>query len=530
MNYTHFLGRTEIEETIKHILGNFQTIEKNTKRNIYLRGKSGVGKTSFVTRILEEMNYDIIHYDVNETKNNTTLDIITNNTSCNNIISSFKKEKRKHVVLIDDTDILSISEKTTLSTLIKLVRPKKTKKQQSEPCNNIPIVFVGNTHVDKKIKDLINVCHTFELKPPTKSQMDGIVKNLFPDISENETDFNELVDYVGEDLSKLSLVQEYYGENMDRLMTDLKTILVKKTKNSDRNQKVHQLYMEDIPLKSHSQFINETDRTTISLLWHENVVDILKSLNNISSNKLQEVEVHSMTPISSSKKNTNTSLTSVKKSKKVNTGSTQKSTFKKKSKESNTHPPPPHSSPSSEIEQLPIISYPLNKTLPIYVKMLDNICYSDYIDRITFQKQVWKLNEISSIIKTFKNNNILHKEILSTNKPYEKNILPKEIRFTKILTKYSSEYNNFWFIRNLCQTLGVDKNDLFNHLMKYPENHEQLLELFELNEFDLTALNRLIKYYTVYTTGVLPKSIADSNSCDMDFPTIEFDIEDVEDN
>ena len=156
MNYTHFLGRTEIEESIKNILTEFNTLEKNTKRNIYIRGKSGVGKTSFVTRILEELNYDIINYDVNETKNNTTLDIITNNTSCNNIISSFKKEKRKHVVLIDDTDILSISEKTALTTLIKLVRPKKTKKQQSEPYNNIPIIFVGNTHIDKKIKDLIS--------------------------------------------------------------------------------------------------------------------------------------------------------------------------------------------------------------------------------------------------------------------------------------------------------------------------------------------------------------------------------------
>jgi len=490
MNYTHFLGRTEIEESIKNILMQFNTLEKNTKRNIYIRGKSGVGKTSFVTRILEELNYDIINYDVNETKNNTTLDIITNNTSCNNIISSFKKEKRKHVVLIDDTDILSISEKTALTTLIKLVRPKKTKKQQSEPYNNIPIIFVGNTHIDKKIKDLISVCNTFEIKPPTKTQMDIIVKEVFPQISENEEDFNELVEYIGEDLSKLSLVQEYYGENTNKLMTDIKTILVKKTNNSDRNQKVHQLYLQDIPLKEHSQFINETDRTTVSLLWHENVVDILKNLNNTFINHIPE-------NICNSPKKT---------TKKSNTGN------KKRTKD--IHYCEPSASPQ--------ISYSLKKTLPIYVKMLDNICYSDYIDRITFQKQVWKLNEISSIIKTFKNNNLLHTEVLSVNN----NLLPKEIRFTKILTKYSSEYNNFWFIRNLCQTLGVDKNDLFNHLMKYPKNHEQLLQLFELNEFDLTALNRLIKYYNVYTTGVLPKTIAENSLTDIDFsamcPGMEF--------
>jgi len=320
--------------------------------------------------------------------------------------------------------------------------------------------------------------------------MDIIVKEVFPQISENEEDFNELVEYIGEDLSKLSLVQEYYGENTNKLMTDIKTILVKKTNNSDRNQKVHQLYLQDIPLKEHSQFINETDRTTVSLLWHENVVDILKNLNNTFINHIPE-------NICNSPKKT---------TKKSNTGN------KKRTKD--IHYCEPSASPQ--------ISYSLKKTLPIYVKMLDNICYSDYIDRITFQKQVWKLNEISSIIKTFKNNNLLHTEVLSVNN----NLLPKEIRFTKILTKYSSEYNNFWFIRNLCQTLGVDKNDLFNHLMKYPKNHEQLLQLFELNEFDLTALNRLIKYYNVYTTGVLPKTIAENSLTDIDFsamcPGMEF--------
>ena len=31
-------------------------------------------------------------------------------------------------------------------------------------------------------------------------------------------------------------------------------------------------------------------------------------------------------------------------------------------------------------------------------KILENISFSDYTDRITFQKQIWQLNEMSSII------------------------------------------------------------------------------------------------------------------------------------
>lgn len=513
MNYTHFLGRTETEEAIKRVLLQFPVVDKCSKRNIYIRGKSGVGKTCFITRILEEMNYDIVHYETSETKNNTTIELVTKNTiTSNNVISSFRKEKKKHVVLIDDTDSLCISDKTSLTTLIKLVRPKKTKKQQTEPCNSIPIVFVGNMLLDKNTKDLINVCHTFEIHPPTREQMTHIIRDVFPTITTTPTDCSELVDYIGEDLSKLCLTREYYGDDPSHLLADIKTILIKKTQNADRTQKIHQLYRFDIPLSCHSQFINETDRTTVSLLWHENVVDILKSVQSAEMIPVQHSQdplQHLGFPLSPAPPPTQTPTPNIdimpaKKTKK--TASTSTTTSKRKPSKAKA------SAASEAITQGPgVPSNSLNtanRTLPIYVQMLDNICYSDYIDRTTFQKQVWKLNEISSIIKTFMNNHILHREVLSII-PNSEHILPKEIRFTKILTKYSSEYNNFWFIRNLCQTLGIDKNDLLEHVLKYPGNHTQLLDLFEANEFDMTTLNRLVKYYKVCATGVLPKGVGD---------------------
>jgi hypothetical protein len=497
MNYTHFLGRTDTETNIKNLLSQFPLVDKSKKRNIYIRGKSGVGKTTFITRILEDMGYDIIHYETGETKNNNTIELITKNTiSTNNVISSFKKEKKKHAVLIDDTDSLSISDKPSLTTLIKLVRPKKTKKQQTEPFNSVPIIFVGNMQIDKNIKDLINVCNTFEIHPPTREQMTFIVRDIFPEITISTTDCNELVDYIGEDLSRLCLTYEYYGDNKSQLLEDIRNFLIKKTNNSDRTQKIKDLYKNDIPLRFHSQFINETDRTTISLLWHENVVDVLKTFHLSTTITLQPTKEQTSIP------------PTVKKTKKSSAGSS--TTSKRKSTKSLEV-----STTTSEI--VPVHS--LKRTLPIYVKMLENICYSDYIDRTTFQKQVWKLNEISSIIKTFKNNHLLHTEMLSTI-PNVENVLPKEIRFTKILTKYSSEYNNFWFIRNICQTLGIDKNDLLEYAIKYPENHTQILDLFETNEFDMTTLNRLIKYYKVCSTGVLLNNQLDVPCVDATVPEL----------
>jgi hypothetical protein len=542
MDYTKFLGRTEMEANIKELLNHFPYLDKCSKRNIYLRGNSGVGKSSFITRILQEMEFDIIHYETGETKNNNnTLDLITKNTiSCSNILSSFKKEKKKHVLLIDDTDSLSISDKPALTTLIKLVRPKKTKKQQTEPFNTIPIVFVGNMQIDKNLRDLINVCHTFDIYPPTREQMTQIVQDAFPTITTEPTDCDDVVDYIGEDLSKLCLTHEYYRDTPLQLLQDIKTIFIRKTKNTDRAQKIHQLYNQDIPLKYHSQFINETDRTTISLLWHENVIDVLKysSVKRMDPLQLLNPIAHGADPLPSSHSSTG----STKKSKKTSTATT---TSKRKISSSKTSA---SISPSCSVSSLytPIAPNPLlmslQQTLPIYVRMLENICYSDYIDRTTFQKQVWKLNEISSIIKTFKNNHLLHSEVFFGTPPLAR-WLPKEIRFTKILTKYSSEYNNFWFIRNICQTLGIDKNDLFEQVIHYcqtcnfaPANqdsvgssssssskpsHLHLLEWFEANEFDMTTLNRLIKYYKVCANGLLLPNIVDVTCAEGVLPEME---------
>lgn len=555
MNYTTFLGRADMESAIKDLLTQFPHLEKGSKRNIYIRGNSGVGKTTFISRILAEMDYDVIPYDTGETKNNHTIELITKNTiASTNVISSFKKETKKHVVLIDDTDSLSISDKAALTTLIKLVRPKKTKKQQTEAFNTIPIIFVGNMMIDKNLKDLIHVCHTFEMYPPTREQMTHIVKDVFPSLTVHPRDCDDLVDYLGEDLAKLSLTQEYYHDTPgELLLSDIRTLFVRKTKNTDRAQKIQQLYHHDIPLKYHSQFINETDRTTVSLLWHENVIDILKYLP--ADHTGAGLSPHEPTLLASATNSgggapasaTNPNSNNTKKPKKASSSSSSSSTSKRKPSKAGLDSATgvaatafaslsasvvPGASHSAEMGLLGGVNHSLARSLPVYVRMLDNICYSDFIDRTTFQKQVWKLNEISSIIKTFKNNHLLHLECFchkfeasqptpaTTFEP----LLPKEIRFTKILTKYSSEYNNFWFIRNLCQTLGIDKNDLLEQAIYYSNassasasaaasstdspvfRHSKpsnLLELFEANEFDMTTLNRLIKYYKVCATGLL---------------------------
>jgi hypothetical protein len=151
--------------------------------------------------------------------------------------------------------------------------------------------------------------------------------------------------------------------------------------------------------------------------------------------------------------------------------------------------------------------------IPFYVSILDNMCFADYIDRITFQNQIWIFNEMSSLIKTFYNNKLYHDAFPERQGKFQ----PSEIRFTKVLTKYSTEYNNQLFIYNLCQELDMEKKDLIAFFQElrlkivnsHPEiicasyfemlNNAELLcifekafEHFEINKLDIRRMYRFL--------------------------------------
>lgn len=134
----------------------------------------------------------------------------------------------------------------------------------------------------------------------------------------------------------------------------------------------------------------------------------------------------------------------------------------------------------------------IDKTLVFYNNVLKNICFSDYIDRLIFQKQIWQLNELSSYIKIFYNNYLLHN--LFTEKKNQIN----EIRFTKVLTKYSTEFNNYTFFQNLSYKLQFDKKDiitLFNNCKNNKVLENKIIQDYELNDLEVNRIYRYIDNY-----------------------------------
>jgi hypothetical protein len=422
LNINNLLNREEEANKIKDILKNFELNKHNlaTKKGIYIYGEPGSGKSSFVISILKELNYDIIKYDAGDIRNKSIIDTITkHNMSDKNIMSLFHKKVKHLAIVMDEIDGMNNGDKGGINALIKIIRPKKTKKQRLEEITLNPIICIGNYHIDKKIKELMKVCHVVELKSPTKIQMLNMIDILLPLIDENIKP--SIITFIQGDLRKLNTVYDLYKNKQSSLNSNIiKNIFLMKSYNDDTRKITKKLINNHYSIDDHLTIMNETDRTIVGLLWHENIIDV------IGKNK-KEVSV------------------------------------------------------------------------PFYLKILDNMCFADYIDRITFQKQIWQFNEMSSLIKTFKNNAIYHDTINTKKIKFN----PTEVRFTKVLTKYSTEYNNSIFIQNLCQQLGMDKKDLFGFFLdvknKYDIDSVEMSMLFENYEISKLDINRIYRYLEKYT-------------------------------
>ena len=421
LNLNNILNRENIANEMSNLLQAFECnkTDLSHKRGIYIYGSPGCGKTHFVKNILKQLGYDTIWYDAGDIRNKSIIDTITkHNMADKSVVSLFHGKSRPIAIVMDEIDGMNSGDKGGINTLIKLMRPKKTKKQKKEDLTSTPIICISNYHMDKKIKELMKVCTSFEVKTPTNEQITKILHLIMPDLSFELSD--NLVTFLKGDLRKLSTMHNIYKKHYSTLKNELVTNVLKPREcGEDTKAITKRLLNEYTCLNNHLVTMNETDRTIVGLLWHENIIDIISYI-------------------------------------------------------------------------------PPNEATYFYNKILNIICYADYIDRVTFQKQIWIFNELSSLLKTFYNTYLLHTDL---GKKYSLTS-KKDIRFTKVLTKYSTEYNNYTYIQDICQRLSMDKKDMFVFFEKNRHKQEDPEFIEELASYDITLLdiNRMYRYINWFYT------------------------------
>ena len=412
------LNRTQMFDDIKqHIITFYSNIHNPLKQSgIYIYGNTGIGKTHFIKELIKHMDLDIIMLDACNIRNKNSIQGMNEDKLSNkNIYHLMHRKIKRNVIVMDEIDGMTNGDKGGINTLIKLIRPKKTKRQKMEERVNTPIICIGNYHIDKKITELMKVCQVFKLETPTHDQILQIVKHYAPTI-END-DLQYIITYTNGNLHKLFMLLDVYltkYTHFKKLMSN--NHLHISYYSNDAKNTISSLLIHKCDITTHDFVINDADRTTVGLLWHENIVDYLP---------------------------------------------------KKK----------------------------INESIHIYRSQLDNMCFSDYLDRLTFQKQIWGLGEIISLIKVFYNHYLFH-EYHTLHKLKLPNV--KEIRFTKMLTKRSTEYNSVTFIKTICQKLLMDKKDVLTLFTLLKEQSPEVLSNLMI-KYDLKKLevDRIYKFMNI---------------------------------
>jgi hypothetical protein len=433
----HIFDRESIRREIIKILQSFEQNRTDNlfKKGIYVYGSPGTGKTKFVTELLKSLEYDIILYDAGDVRNKSLFQTIdSNHLSNRNVLDLMNRRTKKIAIVMDEIDGMNNGDKGGIDALIKMIRQKKTKKQKAEHTTSNPIICIGNHENDKKIRELMKACHTFELKTPTETQMQKVLNLYLPPFQTLAQKFkNQIIEYIQGDLRKLMFLCNLWKKKPELMTTEtIHNIFHVKIANENAKKITWRLLNQYVPLEEHSLFMNETDRTTVSLLWHENVANPLSKIS-------------------------------------------------------------------------PEIAY------PFYSVLLENICFADYISRITFQSQIWQFNEMGSLIKTFYNNKLFHEKIYSQKKTNK--ISLEDIDFTKVLTKYSTEYNNLLFLNGLCQSMNMDKREVISYFqelrLKYTMDinrtlvpsklqmdsfYDKIETHFEKEEVDILDIKRIYRF------------------------------------
>lgn len=431
LSYNRILHRDHIERQVISFLESFSSSSTtlSDKKGIYIYGAAGSGKTKFISDILNQNNYDIIRYDAGNIRNKALIESITSNhVSTYNVLSLMEGKKKKLAILMDEIDGMNSGDKGGINALIKLIRHKKTKKQKDESLTKIPIIAIGNYMMDKKISELMRVCHVMEIQTPTAQQMTTLLQTALPMLNE-DTYLDSIISFLQGDLRKFNFIESLLTKRPHLLLPEHKSsffkLLKMKSKNDTAKQCVYELFSRPIAFRDHASLICETDRTTISLLWHENIID-----------------------------------------------------------------------------RLDVVPKSVDR-VRFYMQLLKSICFADYMDRLTFQNQIWIFNEMTFLLKTMKTNSMYHQQIIHHGKP----VKPLEdVRFTKVLTKYSTEYNNTTFLYFLCQEMHMERKDCIGFFTElrvrygqdYFENSEYLQQVYQMHfgntELKLLDIKRLYRY------------------------------------
>ncbi|KAF3423622.1 hypothetical protein E2986_03148 [Frieseomelitta varia] len=188
---------------------------------VLLSGPPGIGKTTTVQVVCNELGFDLIEFNASDTRSKKLLkeevsELLSNTTLKNYFQDVKNKPSLKHVLLMDEVDGMAGNEdRGGLQELINLIKS-----------TDIPIVCICNDRNNPKMRTLAN--YTFDLRfpKPRLEQIRAAMKSIC---------FKENITISNEDLDRLI---ESTNQDIRQVINHL-ALFVGQTGSQKKNEKKH---------------------------------------------------------------------------------------------------------------------------------------------------------------------------------------------------------------------------------------------------------------------------------------------------
>ncbi len=155
-------NRTAIEKEQKELLQ-----ISPERAAILLEGPPGIGKTSIVYALANDLNMEVVETNASDTRTRATLEKKLKETTKTRGIMDFITQSREKLILIDEVDgIYGVQDRGAVPTIINLV--EKTQ---------FPIIMCSNEY-KTKLQPLYNKIRRFEVHPLPKEEVLRISTNI----------------------------------------------------------------------------------------------------------------------------------------------------------------------------------------------------------------------------------------------------------------------------------------------------------------------------------------------------------------
>ena len=292
MNYKNKFSHIFIDRWVQFITHNKETDPSQTyKPSLLLTGPCGIGKTKCLYEILHSYDYTITEFNLLDYKDHANIKQQLNNIlRYSNIKSLFTGTSTRKVLIFNEMDRITTSERTIITILVQYIRKNMSKK------NFIPIVFKAN-HYKTYFKNIADVSMYLKFPLPTDNDILLFCKQYVHTHNINLTDIqlNCLLEYFTPNFrliqNHLDIIGIYLKKNKKFSLKKIICLLKKNEIDIDIDiyQGTYNICNESLDPDTCSYIMSKDTKYNLFLL-HKNIIHYIQyNTKNTFHNKITNV-------------------------------------------------------------------------------------------------------------------------------------------------------------------------------------------------------------------------------------------------